>query len=262
MSTTINFNSYINGLATDVTSVELESSDATYGLKRIDTQASVQAPGTDVPRIATGQYQLVFADPDPDLTYDYAIKVVYSGSTYYYPRVAAGGATLNHIYTIPTQSYYSSEAEVMRLLGERSIAMMMEDWESTDKSAVWNQLLQTVDANIDQFITQHYRRSAVISNTWVRTNATFMTAHLLSLRRGNPGVYLRANEEAYERLNDIRNGRLHIPGAAPLGRQAPVVRNYRMQNFMHHPVRVIESKSTGAVYEGTSYAFEPFFYMW
>lgn len=262
MTTTINFSSSVNGLATDVTSVKLSDSGGAYGLRRIDNGDIVVADGTALNRLSVGSYQLPVTDPAADLTYDYVIEVVANGTTYHYPRIASSGLVLNHVFSVPTNSHYSSEAEVMRFLGEHAVAAMMEDWESTDRSPVWRTLLQTVDNNIDQYITQHYNRSDVLSNSFIRTQATIMASHLLSMRRGNPGVYQRLNDEVYGKLELIQNHRLHIPGARPLANRAPVIRVYRMQPFSIHPVRVVQSKSTGAAYAGVDYAWEPFFGYW
>lgn len=263
MATIINFNSFVNGLATDVTSVELESADGTYGLKRTDDGAPVVLPGTDLTRLSPGSYQYIVTDPAPDLTYDYVLKVIYNGVTYYYPRVAASGSTYNHIFSVPTNAYYSSEAEVMRMLGESGIEAMLEDWESSDTSPVWKQILRTVDSRIDQYAGQRYDRSSIVDNDYIRTNATLLACHLLSMRRGNPGTYINESNRIQDELDQIRVGRLHIPGAGTRANFAPQVRNQRMTAFPFHPLRTIYSKSTGTDNPPVGinyYSWEPFFY--
>lgn len=263
MSTTIiNVNSFLNGLATDITSVELESEDGTYGMRRTDNGDSVKSPGTDLIRVSPGSYQIVVTDPADDLTYDYILKIVYGGETYYYPRIAASVHTYNNVFSIPTTNYYSSEAEVMRIIGESGLEAMLEDWESTDTSPVWKQILSTVDSRIDTYLSQRYERSALLSNAWVRNSATLLACHLMSMRRNNPGAFINEASRIQDELDQMRVGRLHVPGAGTNYSHAPAIRNYRMQMGTYHPMRVIQSKSTGNSpgLGVPQYAWEPYFY--
>ena len=258
-TTTINLRSYTNGESTDLTSIKLQDSAGTYGVKRVDTGATVVASGTSFTRLGVGVYQYII-DPDPadPLEYDYVIRIVTGGVTYYYPRLGESNSIISHIYTIPTSEYYSSEAEVMRLLGENATYLMTEDWEHIDKSPVWDNILSYVDETIDQYVGQKYAHADLVSNAYIRRRATILAAHLLSSRRGNPSLYIRERDNILGELDQIRSGRLHVMGAVPRGRTAPSVRNYVMQPTAYHPQRVIGSKSTGSDYTGVDKAWEPY----
>jgi len=257
-TTTINLRSYVNGQSTDLTSIKLQDGAGTYGVKRVDTGAVVVASGTSFDRLGVGVYQYVI-DPDPAaVDYDYVIRIVTGGITYYYPRLGESDSIINHIYTIPTSSYYSSEAEVMRLLGEGATYLMTEDWEHIDKSPVWENILSYVDETIDQRVGQKYAHAELLENPYIRRRATILAAHMLSSRRGNPSLYIRERDVIMEELDQIRSGRFHVMGAVPRGRSAPTVRNYVIQPTGYHPQRVIGSKSTGSQYSGMDRAWEPY----
>ncbi|MHA1868135.1 MAG: hypothetical protein ACTSXD_08715 [Candidatus Heimdallarchaeaceae archaeon] len=66
------------------TSVELEDSEDAYGVKRNDTDDVVVASGTAMVEDSTGMYSYEFQEPEFNLTYSYAIKVVHDSVTYYF----------------------------------------------------------------------------------------------------------------------------------------------------------------------------------
>jgi hypothetical protein len=255
--TVINLSAYTDGLLTDLTSLTFSDEAATYGLKRTDTGATVLAAGASFPRLALGTYQKTFADPAASLTYEYTLKVVTGGTTYYYNRITLAG-TISHILTIPTSSHYSSQSEVARQLGNMAIQLMMEDWESNDTSPVWDDILEEVDETIDFHIEHKYPRRS-FTNTFLRRLATKLACSLISARRGNPGLYVREANAALNKLELIRAGEVNIPGSiAPNYETGAHVRNYVMQPFIHHPMRVETTKSTGNQYPGMDFAFEPY----
>ena len=75
----------IDGVAISPTSVTLSNSDATYGVKRNDTDAVVVAATTAMVETASGSgiYTYSFTQPATDLTYTYWVKWVYGGETFY-----------------------------------------------------------------------------------------------------------------------------------------------------------------------------------
>lgn len=259
--TTINLSSYTNGLLTDLTSIEFEDVTATYGVRRTDTQAVVVAAGQDLIRLAVGTYQYAFTDPAANLTYEYTLKIVTGGTTYYYNRLAAAG-TINHIYAIPVPNdHYSSQAEVLRQLGGFAVDLMMEDWESSDTSPVWDDILSEVDETINLYISHKYPSNS-FTNAFLRRKATKLACRLLSGRRGNPSLYVMETNQVMDELQDIRSGRLNIPNLIPIGNTGPVVRNYIAVPDPYRTQRVQQFKSTGDSYSRMDFAYEPFMYMY
>lgn len=255
--TIINLSAYTNGLLTDLTSIAFQSEDGTYGLKRTDTGAVVLASGATFPRIAIGTYQKTFTDPAANLTYDYTIRIVTGGVTRYYNLISAAAPSINFVYAIPvTSTHYSSQAEVLRQLGVIAVDLMMEDWETSDASAVWSDILEEVDETIDIYITHKYPHSS-FANPFLRRLGTKLACHLISGRRGNPSLYVREANLAMDKLERIRGGQLNVPNLIPIGNTGPVVRNYRMQPIPY-PQRVEQFKSTGDSYARMQFAIDPY----
>lgn len=252
---------YVNGLLTDPTGSLVESEDEgdTYGVQRTDTYETVVDSGEDYVRISTGLYSLTFDEPEDDLTYRWSAKMTYDTVDYYVSGQLEAGTSDVTIVLPDTSSYYTSEAEVLRIIGAQGIELLLED--SNSRSSVWSNLLQDADDTIKMYILQHYDPALLYSNSWIRRRATKLVANLLTSRRGNPPLYTSAIDRVYEELQMIRDGKMHIPGARPRFFQGPLVRNYLMQPFSRHPMRVQEYKSTSAgTYAGQDYAVEPFVY--
>lgn len=247
----------VDGAGVTPTSVTLSDESATYGIRRTDTNAAIVAAGTAMTAGALGEYSYSFIDIGSP-SYEYRVKVVYLTTTYYFGGIISGDTT-GIISVLPSSGHYTSEAEIARLLGEFAVDLLLEDNQNT--SATWSNILTDIDETISMYVGQFYDPSTLYSNNWVRRRATILGANALSGRRGNNPLYLTRTERVYDELNSIRDGRYHIPGGVPLGRFAPVVRNYTVQNvFYDHPQRVIKSKSTGTNYNNMDLAIEPFVY--
>jgi hypothetical protein len=259
-TTTINLTSYVNGLLTDLDSAKLSDATATYGVKRTDTGATVVNDNTSFTHLAQGTYQYAFTDPAADLTYEIAFELTYGGETRRYTRISTAG-TVSQNYLIPVDDHFSSEAEVIRFMGENAVILITDDWDYTDKSPIWNDILDFVDDTIWQNIEQHYDPTTHLGNSYLRRRATILAAHLLSQRRGNPALYARLADEVKEEFNDIRRGNKRVPRGTPIGNLGPVVRNYTMQPMRVLPMRVEKFKSTGDSYSNERIAYEPFLFI-
>lgn len=80
----------VDDVLTDPTTVKLSDSTATFGVKRNDTDAVVVADGTAMTNVSTGVYSYTFTDPADDLTYTYAVEIVYDGETYHIEDTVTG----------------------------------------------------------------------------------------------------------------------------------------------------------------------------
>jgi hypothetical protein len=84
MPTTITKKFYGEGaVLIDPSSVVLEDFTATFGVKRLDTDGVVVAAGTAMTRESTGVYSYDITDPAPNLKYEYWVKFVVGGDTFY-----------------------------------------------------------------------------------------------------------------------------------------------------------------------------------
>lgn len=261
-TTTINLQVTQNGLLVDLASIpDLESADDVYGVKRTDSGDSVVASGTPFTHPSTGVYTYSFTDPTSPSTpeqYEYVIEYVVDGTTYNAVRLVNSASTASNILSLPVSDHYSSLSEVLRFLGDYAIEMTLEDWEQADASPVWEDIFEEVDETIDMYISQFYPRQSFL-NPFLRRRATILAAHVLSQRRGNPGLYHHRMMRVYEELDMIRSGRMHVPNLTPSGDHGrPLVRNYTMQPFRLFPQRVEKFKSTGRSYPREMLAFQPY----
>lgn len=258
--TTLSFVARINGALVDVDAITLADQTDDYGVRRLDNLDLVVAKDTVIPRISLGNYAYSFTDPEPGLTYEYTVKVVYSNTTYYFNRRTSSADVTNTI-SIPTYSHYSSQAEVYRLLGEYAVELMFDDYSGDDKGYMWDDLLEDVDETIKMYVMQHYDPDTLYSVDWVRRRATVLAANIISQRRGNAELYHSRKERVYEELESVRNGHHRIPGAVVRHWMGPMWRNYTIQNrFWSHPARVDTGKSNKQSYDGMDIAINAFMY--
>jgi len=99
--TTLTFYARINGELVDLDSLHLADESGDFGVRRVDNLDVVVPFNTVVPRVALGIYTYVFTDPEPDLSYDYTLKMVYNGTTFYYNRMQSS-SDINNLILIPS----------------------------------------------------------------------------------------------------------------------------------------------------------------
>lgn len=86
MSTTLKFECKIAGVLTDVNDCVLSDQSGTFGVRRVDNGVIVVSAGTIVPRLSLGTYEITFADPEPELVYEYTFHVTLGADDYYLNR--------------------------------------------------------------------------------------------------------------------------------------------------------------------------------
>ncbi len=85
MADSLQFSFLVGGVLTNATSVVLSDPTATYGVKRLDTDATVVAAGTAMTTDATGVYRYDLPDVDGAKVSWWA-EIVYNGVTYHFER--------------------------------------------------------------------------------------------------------------------------------------------------------------------------------
>jgi len=81
--TTLRFTTRVDDTLTDMTSVVLSDSDATFGIQRTDTEATIIAANTAMTWVSTGVYEYNFESAINNVEYKFYVKWVYAGETYY-----------------------------------------------------------------------------------------------------------------------------------------------------------------------------------
>lgn len=91
---------WIDQVLTDATSVTLTDAGGTYGVKRLDTGATVVAAGTAMTKISTGYYEKSFTDPAAGLSYQASVAFLNAGATYYEVKTWTAPTDLRALTTL------------------------------------------------------------------------------------------------------------------------------------------------------------------
>lgn len=208
---TFYFHFKVNGTLTDATSVTLSNSDATIGVIRNDTSASVVSPGTAYTHVSTGIYSYTFSAPANGLEYTRWTKAVYAGTPYYFEKVftdAGSGAS----------GTYCDGDDLIAMQGETNITTLSnQENDTTTIDYTRIQLaLDQVDSDLNNWLRVRgysYPLSQSSAN-WNDFNltATRMAIILLYQWRG------ARDEQGHDRVGELKQQvddtlrRLAIPG--------------------------------------------------
>lgn len=133
----------VAGILTDATSAILQDETSTFGVKRLDTDATVVASGTNLTRIGTGVYSHTFTDPADGLSYEYATAFVFAGETHRFTGTENGGTDAN-------QNLYDLIPEVRTNLSgqptENAMKQMLRriSMDFCQKTEVWSEDLTPI----------------------------------------------------------------------------------------------------------------------
>jgi DNA-directed RNA polymerase subunit H (RpoH/RPB5) len=123
---------------------------------------------------------------------------------------------------------YTTKEKVIRIMGQGYYKLAQSDLaEINQDDTMINELIAEVDDLINMYCSFQYRAEDLATSAWLTRQATWMVAHRLSRRKGNPGNFIDENDEAMEMLERIRMGDLQLPNlsryeGAPAAAQTPV----------------------------------------
>lgn len=256
-STKIDITVTLNGALTDPTSMTWGEAGGDYGIRRMPDKTVAESAGNTITNVGTGEYSETLVDTTSNDRYDYIITMVYDGTTYNYTQNKPIGRDQHHNIALPSTTHYSSEAEVMRIMGAYAINLHTEDQQ--DPTNMWTEILNDADSTVDMYLNQFYASANLTNNSWVRRRATYLAAAELSSRRGNPQLFANRRNQIYEELMMVKTGQIHL-SVPRLGHSGPVMSNYAMQPYHAFPQRVRHFRSTGDNYANKLIALEP--YLW
>jgi hypothetical protein len=251
----------VGGVPTDPTSVKLSDATGAYGVKRDDTGAMVVADGTDMIKITVGVYAYTFDEPDPyiDLTYTAQIEVIYNGATYRFEVDLVGATTPAAPITqtaISPDYYYTSRAEIERLWSINGAALHVSDYTADEtapgndaeiQQTVWDDICIAATDEVNFYLLRFYESIDLQRNSWVRTRATWIAAHLLSLRRADPGYFQDMYDKALAQLDAINESR-PVPRMNLKQEFTPSMSNMHVDDrFRIRKIRVEPTTSVGGV---------------
>ena len=141
---------------------------------------------------------------------------------------------------------YTTQARVERLLSEHGVMLRLDDLDADLVADAMQDSIDDAQSAIDLYLTQFYEDTDLATSTTVTRWATWLAAHFLSQRRGNPSLYLHRYEEIMDQLEGVMDGRLLIPGIPTRDDFTPAVSNFVIDERFHlQKMRVQPSLSSG-----------------
>lgn len=134
---TFYFKFKVDGVLTDATSVTLSNLNASIGVIRNDTSASVVLPGTAYTHVSTGIYSHTFTAPAAGLTYTRWTKVVYNSTPYYFEKVFTDAGT-------GASGYYCDSDDLIAIQDATNLAVLSNQ-ENDSTSIDYNRIQSAFD---------------------------------------------------------------------------------------------------------------------
>ncbi len=143
---------------------------------------------------------------------------------------------------------YTSQTEIERLMSIKSAELYVDDigLGIADDPLIWTDVIEAATDTVNIYAQKYYTESVLANSAWVHRVATWIGAHYLTQRRGNPGAYETLYDEAIELLERIKSGDLQIPRAELRDVMVPAMSNLRVDDrFVVNKLRVQPSISVG-----------------
>ena len=146
------------------------------------------------------------------------------------------------------QYVYTSQTEIERLMSQLSAELYVDDTgigQATDP-LIWTDVIYQATDTVNIYAQKFYGEDVLAHSSWVHRIATWIAAHFLTQRRGNPGTYSSYYDEAIALLERVANGSLQIPRTAIRGAVIPSMSNFTIDDrFPINKIRVQPSTSVG-----------------
>ena len=145
---------------------------------------------------------------------------------------------------------YTTRAEIESILSGLGVDLMVDDDESGDIDAseeedVTEAIWEATDI-INERASHFYDAEALETSSWVRRRASYLAAHILGRRRGNPSVYCEEVEEIRAELKRLGRGDLWIPRIQTRHEHRPTMSNLVVdRNYTKSKIRVDKQTSVG-----------------
>lgn len=145
---------------------------------------------------------------------------------------------------------WTTKAEIESIWSALGVMLRLDDDDSGSNSVGENALLDDVIEEATEtarrFLMHRYADAEVENNPWVRRRVSYLAAHYLSIRRGNPAQFETKAGQILRELQDVRQGREWVPDAAPLGDLGPSLSNLSVDwRYNRSQVRVDPQTATG-----------------
>lgn len=163
---------------------------------------------------------------------------------------------------------YTNQASLESLLSTQGVLNNVNDSQEVDlahaNASDPNRILGAIsDATdlIDLYCQNYYNPSDLSKSEWVFRRCTWIAAHFLTERRGNPGYFLEQYTKSVEWLEKIQSGLFQIPRIPMSSDLRPALSNYVVDDrFPIAKIRVETFISNGGTYanqQQAPFAFWP-----
>lgn len=137
---------------------------------------------------------------------------------------------------------YTTQEEVERIFEVEGADQFLND--IIDDSEFWTELIERATAKVNQYLLGLYDAIDLQNSVWVREKTTYIATYMLSIRKGNPGVFSYQYEEALTELMAAKQNDIFID-LPQSGGIRPIMQNVMHDNrFMLGAVRVIPETSS------------------
>lgn len=142
---------------------------------------------------------------------------------------------------------YTSQAEIERIWSSAAAMLRTDDdQDGVAESGVWDDVVNEATDTINFYCEKWYEPQDMAQNLWIRRAATWIGAHLLSQRRGNPGQYTDRHDRIIAFLEEVCAGKKQVPRLAQRADFTPALSNLRVDHrFATKKIRVQQQTSTG-----------------
>lgn len=149
---------------------------------------------------------------------------------------------------------YTSQAEIERIFSSTAVDLRVDDITAEDTTngntdlsdSLWEEILSDATDIINQYVELYYNPIDLYSSRWVRMRATYIGAHIVSYRRGNPSLFRDRYEQILEELTMVKDGSLIIPRLPTRDDFTPAMSNVAVNDkYYIDKIRVHPTISTG-----------------
>jgi phage gp36-like protein len=142
---------------------------------------------------------------------------------------------------------YTSQADIERLMSVKSAELYVDDIQvgQQDDPDVWTDVIYQATDIVNMYVQNYYAPEDLVNNSWVHRMTTWLAAHYLTQRRGNPGAYNDLYNEALFWLEKVQTGRYQIPRVPQRAWVVPAVSNYVIDD--RFPVNKIRTQPSTMV---------------
>lgn len=145
---------------------------------------------------------------------------------------------------------YTSKPEIESIFSAAGVRWRIDDDRDNQASSPELTFLTDVVQDASQYVQMQLQRwysdAQCAASMWVRRQASLYAAHLLSLRRGNPGQFRDAVTALQATFDKIQMGWLRVPDIVPAENLGPAMSSYVVdQRWGLRQIRVVEPASSG-----------------